>query len=474
MGKGRYFVCLPAALLLTATGCYQYQPPRSALEGTVFNQVNREESDRILAEVDVLTLPIAERIAEVNNQNYIAAAHAVDAARMRYYQSLSAFVPEITASSAVGQDLTWLNNRVNPLSTMPGRDYKFTSMTTVGASWLLFDGLARELNVAMQEHDVKRQEAMRAKILMQLRRAVAYALEDLQLATQVAAIQQQNKEFQLMMHQLVEPEFRQGKRPEDEVLNFKILAVDAETRRVEAIYQGDVSNYALSQLLGYPEGVLPGSARIAPPDERIRPLPFDVDTAINFALRNSPAMKVMEETLKISEYAKYKSYSSYLPTFHAYADFNYQVRASRYQDFMYTHNYADGPGFQYGIRGDYTIFNGLARYNKMREMQAAYAESQYNMAEEYLQTVNNARAAYANYVNQATQTTLYYSIMEDALRQRDLVLDRYRNYHVSVDRMDKVQQYYVDTRIAYATGINQLNKALAQLRMVLCVPIFND
>ena len=67
------------------------------LEGTVFDEANREASRRRLEGIKVLTLRLAQRIAEENNQSFLATYHAVNAARMRYYQSLGAYAPEITA-----------------------------------------------------------------------------------------------------------------------------------------------------------------------------------------------------------------------------------------------------------------------------------------------------------------------------------------------------------------------------------------
>lgn len=141
---------------------------------------------------------------------------------------------------------------------------------------------------------------------------------------------------------------------------------------------------------------------------------------------------------------------------------------------MYSHGSQDTPSFEYGIQANYLIFNGLSRYNRMREMQAMYAMAQYGMAETYLQLVNDVRAACANYQNHARQARVYRDLLAAARRQRDLVYDRYLKREASVDRIDKVQTYYIDTEVRYATEINLLNKALAQIEAILMVELFPE
>ncbi len=468
-------IILAGSALLSAGGCYHYQPPESALEGTVFSEVNREESNRILAGTELLTLQIADRIAMKNNQSFIASLHAVNAAKMRYFQAYGAFVPQISASTSIGQDLRWNNNQVNPsMENLQGRNYATMSDTAVGASWLLFDGLAREFSLLIGKHEYDREEAVRARIMCMLRRAVAYAYDDMQLAAELEGIAERNRAFQLRLLGIVTPEEKRKLRPEDEVLNFRLLAGFAAASGIEAVYQREVADYALAQLMGYPEGVLPRTPGISPLDRRIRPLPFGIETALDLALANSPQMHIARQTLKIAEYNKYKSYSSFIPTFTAYSQFGFQAYGSRYQDYHYTRSSGNTPSFVYGIRADYTVFNGFARYNRMREMQAAFAMEQYQTAETYLQLVNDTRSAVANYHNHVRQAEIYRDVYETASRQRDLVEQRYLRRDASVDRLNKVQVDFVQTEIRYVTELNLLHKALAQLEAILCVPIFDD
>ena len=250
-----FFICTVFLFFLVfAAGCYSYTPPSPVLLGAKYTSANRAATDQILRETKKLSLMDAKHIAQLNNQNYLAAYHAVNAARMRYYQALGAYAPEIHLGSTVGQDMQWNSSRVNPpMTNAAGRDISFKVNSSVTASWLLFDGFARYLNVKAMQSEVRKQTAMQYKVLCMLRRAVAYAYYDIQMAQEVERIQRENIEFQNRFYQMVKPEWEQGKRPEDEVLNFSILSGLAQTGLIAAQYQGNVANYSLARLIGYSE-----------------------------------------------------------------------------------------------------------------------------------------------------------------------------------------------------------------------------
>ena len=118
------------------------------------------------------------------------------------------------------------------------------------------------------------------------------------------------------------------------------------------------------------------------------------------------------------------------------------------------------------------MFDGFARYNAMREMQTMFAVAQFNMAETYLQIINEIRSAYANYENNLKQVRIYRNLLKEAKKQRDLVAERYQKYHASVDRIDKVQAYYIDIQLQNAAVITDFNKSVAQLEAVMCIDIY--
>ena len=77
-----------------------------------------------------------------------------------------------------------------------------------------------------------------------------------------------------------------------------------------------------------------------------------------------------------------------------------------------------------------------------------------------------------NYENNLKQVRIYRNLLKKAKKQRDLVAERYKKYHASVDRIDKVQAYYIDIQLQNAAVITDFNKSVAQLEAVMCIDIY--
>ena len=470
MGKLAPSLYLCAVLL--AGGCHQYQPPDAALLSAKFTPENREATDRILLEEKILRLDTAKNIAEMNNQNYLAAYHFVNAARMRYYQALGAYAPEIRAGVDTGQTVSGANEMLNPPMNIAGRETAFQSHATLSASWLLFNGFARYLSVLASSSEYKRAAAEKMRVLCMLKRAVAYAYYDIQYAREIQRIQDANIVFQQKMLGIVAPEAAAGKRPEDERLNFSIFAGLGETALLDAVNSENIADYALSQLMGYSEGALPGDLGFEPFPEKIERMYYGVDSCISIALQNSPEMHIMEQMLEVAYYNKMKSYSSYFPT--VYGDLQYDNTQfnSHYSDYRVRHSTFSQNSIYYGIHADLLLFNGLARYNAMREMQTLFAVSEFQMAETYLKIINDIRSAYSNYETAWEKYQIYKKLLPEAKLQRDLVEKRYIDYHASVDRIDKVQEYYVAVQTSYAAAVTDFEKAIAQLEAIMMINVY--
>ena len=97
-----------------------------------------------LSKKKVLTLRDAQKTAIANNPDYIAAYHAVSAAKFRYYRSLSAYLPTVDLNMSVGQSLENSRDLRNPPEGVVPRENHFSTDIGLRASYLIFDGLARE------------------------------------------------------------------------------------------------------------------------------------------------------------------------------------------------------------------------------------------------------------------------------------------------------------------------------------------
>ena len=246
---------LGALSALAVGGCYSYDKPAAATQCDTYSQREKDERDDLFKDMKQLTRSDAQRIALKNNPTYIAAYHAVSAARMRYYQAWGAYSPTVTASFSA-QDRVYSYYNARTTLGHPGRvnTSTFTTSTTVGATLLIFDGLAREFKILATKHGVEYQKAMEADQCRTMMRAVAVAYNAVLLAIENRRIAEQDRKFQLDSLKDTKYKFEAGAVPLSDVLNFEILASNAEVSMISADYQYETAIYALAVLMGYPEG----------------------------------------------------------------------------------------------------------------------------------------------------------------------------------------------------------------------------
>jgi hypothetical protein len=87
-----------AAAVSVLGGCYSYKPPPEAISGTTYSARTEKAYNDVPADCRVLTLDKAKQISLANNPNYKASRHAMAAATARFYRSLSAYLPTISAT----------------------------------------------------------------------------------------------------------------------------------------------------------------------------------------------------------------------------------------------------------------------------------------------------------------------------------------------------------------------------------------
>ena len=461
MKFGRYWFGAMTALLAVA-GCESYQEPPLDYQGSSYTRRKRTEAEDLLKGVSVLTLPKAQEIAVANNPTYISVYYAVTAAKMRYYQALGAYAPVISADVRLDHTNTEGGRSHNTSSY--NRSQSFSPSVGVSASWLLFDGLSREFQVKIAQSDFNAQKALSEDECRTLIRAVAYAYNEVMLASENMRIAVEDMQFQVKNLGYTELKFQVGAVPLSDVLNFRAQANVAEGKRITAEYQYQIALYALALLMGYPEGTLPPSVRF--PEVRaaqLNDLPA-VDIYLDNALANRPDLRAYREQLKISGYQLAQAYSSFSPVVNAYANFGYNgnsVRGTLDGETMHTDS--DQTSFSFGMTANWTLFNGFIRYNKVREARANLAAQQYNVANTWMKVVQEVRTAHMNYVQNVKQARLYEKTLAITTKQRDLVDDQYRAGNTALTRLNEVQRDLVDAQTTLASAYINVQNAKAQL-----------
>ena len=463
-------------LLAAASGCYEYPPPPAATMGDTYTQRKQDGADRLLDDITDLTLADAQRIAIRNNPTYIAAYHAVNAARMRYLQAWGAYSPTVSASFSLGDKQTWTRNTVNTTGT-PNYTEGISTSTAINVNWLVFDGLAREFSVLIYRHNFDYQKMLEEDEARTMMRAVAYAYNTVLLAIENKRIAEEDRDFQKSSLRDTQLKYQAGAVPLSDVLNFEIQMNSAETNLISADYQYETAIYALAVLMGYPEGTFPKELKF-PSDFKTNfsDLP-SVDVYLDTALANRPDLKGYREQLEVAKYQMYQTWSAYSPTVNAYFNFGYSTSLNRRSGWQseppaksgepYNNpakrTYSESPSIGYGLTADWTIFNGLIRENKIREYKANLAVAEFSVAAKWLEVVSEVRTAYANYVQSVKQTRIFEKTRDLSAQQRDLVDEGYKAGNTELTRLNEAQRDLVEAETNLASSYINIQNAKAQL-----------
>ena len=447
------------AVVLLLGGCYSYPPAQVATEANTFSQQKTDRYSGLLRGTKVLTLIKAQEIAVKNNPNYTSVYHAVNAAKMRYYQALGAYSPTVTANADFGVASNDYSGKKNFNTSDNTQSY---SNLGLNATWLLFDGLARTMNVLAQRHTFKAEKALMEDTRRLLMRAVAFAFYDILLAIERQRIAKSNMEFQLSNLRDTQLKFDAGAVPLSEVLNFKIQVNVATVDQVEAEYEYEIAVYALARLMGYPDGNLPPATKFpmisSETDEQLTSIDVYLDTALN----NRPDLRQYRELLKSAEYTMYQSFGAFFPTVSAYGQMTYGRNDTNNvmlgPDSSYSNTYFNG-----GIQGEWLIFNGLTRFNRVRETEALVAQAKFNVADTWLTVVESVRNAYINYVVRTKQSKIYKKTLGLVTKQRDLVEEEYQAGNTELARLFQAQNTLVDAEVNLVRALVALRKAKVAL-----------
>jgi len=455
-----------AAVIVTAGGCYNYSPPPVATENDIYTARQKDASEELLAKISVLSLPDAQKVAVKNNPNYISVYHAVNAARMRYYQSLGAYFPTITSNFNGGLTNNQYTGQVN---TNYATNNSFATSSSLNANWLLFDGFIREMNVSIAKYLADNKKQLEENARRILLNSVASAYNDILLAIEQQRIARADMEFQLKNLKETQLKYQAGAVPLSDVLNFKILNNTATGSQIAAEYRYNIAVYSLSSLMGIPTAKLPAYIKFPPinpdTDEHLTSVDVYLDTALN----NRPDLKSYRDLVKVAQYGVYRSYGSYSPTVSAYGTLDYGTNLTRYSGGYNgnlntaSHTYYNNPGSQVGVQAELLMFDGLKRENIVREMKAELSRAKFEAASSWISIIQEVRGAYDNYVQNIKQAKLYEKTLLLVNKQRDLVEEEYRAGNTELTRLNEAQRNVVEADTNLVQALVNVRKARAQL-----------
>jgi len=201
-----------------------------------------------------LTLAKAREIAVESNPEMKAAIQRLRAAVARVAQARSALLPglELTADfTHIEEAPTWPTQGLFDLA--PYQTYALQAQL----GWVLYDGLGRQHSLSAARHGERAEQHTYDNVRRLLSRAVAVAFYQAMLAQENMRIAGEDADFNAKLTDDAEKRRAAGAAGKDDVLNFQIRQVQAESRHKDAERDYAIARIALAELLGLSDSRLP-------------------------------------------------------------------------------------------------------------------------------------------------------------------------------------------------------------------------
>ena len=456
---------LLAGVLLLLCGCFRGIDKLNTLEE--YSQTFDSRVKISLSNKKSITLSEARAMALANNPTLHAAASAIRAAQYSYYRSLSAWSPEISLSGTVqNADSRGYNLHHPPAGIFP-KEERFSSSGTLKSTWLLFDGLARELEILTRKLEYDRSIAASEDVKRLLVRAVIYSWCDILLASEEIIISQADKAFQDAALIQAEHQFKAGHISYSAVLNFKILAAKAQSKISLSQYNRKVAANALASLLGCDGREFPEDIKLQELSAIKTELHHPTDFYLELAIFNRPDLKAEKIQLEKALRQKQMTYAEFMPELHLFADFSMASAAAKYGDYTVKSSYYNHPSFAYGVTGSWNIFRGFSSLNELRRRQALEQAAFWGLNKKYLDVTTEVRDALDYCRNTQIQIGIFRSMKDWVLEQRNLIYSEYLNGRETISRLNQAQSDLVEAQSSLALWQIQARKAEAQLNAAL-------
>ena len=417
-----------------------------------------------------LSLKHAISTALANNPTNLAAAQAVEAARFGYYRALSAYAPEINAHYSLGHTLSRGWDLKNPPVGVMKRNDHLVSGGTVQATWLLFDGFARELEALIARQEFDKSAAAEKNIRRLLVRATAFAYYDMYLAGEEIIIYKEDLDFQSNALLQAEEQFRNGHVALDSVLNFRILAARAKSSISNARYRRQTAFHALAALMGCDSRQLPEELELEKISKNLLPRLYDEEFYLESAVCNRPDLHAERIALEIAFRNRQKSYAEFFPEIRFFSEFFLENYRASYGGYSVSNARSDQGAFVYGVEGKWNLFRGFDTFNKVRRQTVLEKIALWGLNAKFLEVVSEVRDAHANCRNARYQTEVFREMAQWVREQRDLVYASYLNGRETITRLNQAQDTLVEAQSRLILALVEFNKAAAQLAAATGVP----
>lgn len=448
--------------VMSLTGCIK--PPGRFETLSDFQQnFSERKMLAVISGDQKLTLKKAVETALCNNPTNQAAAQAVNAARYGYFRALSSYAPELNGGYSLGHTLSRGWDLKNPPVGVMKRNDHFVTGGSIQASWLLFDGFARELEAVIAHLEYKKSGVLEKNVQRLLERAVAYAFYDMYLAEEEIRIYTEDLDFQNSALVQEKERFRNGHVSKASVLNFQILAARAQSNIHNAVYRREVAFHALFALMGYERRKLPEKVKLHRVSGEELPQILDENFYLELAIKYRPDLEAEKIALNIAWRNKQKAYADFFPELKLFSEFTLETYHAGYGGYRVSGARSVQGGFTYGIEGKWNLFKGFDSFNKVRKEKAMERMAMWELNAKFLEVVTDVRDAHSNCKNAQIQIGIFQEMAQWVKEQRDLVYSEYCNGRQTITRLNEAQDMLVEAQSKLIVAIIEFSKAVAQL-----------
>ena len=418
----------------------------------------------VLAGIETLDLPAAARIALAGNPTAAAARERLLQARQAVLQAYSAYFPTVNFNAAASRVNLAANSQqiqllqaLGSTTTEEAQDIYSASLT---ASWILFDGFAREFTLAMARHGKRVSMAANDDVRRVLLQSVVGAFLNAQLALENIAIAKADEAFN--QRQLTEAKLRNaaGTGALSAVLNFQVRANSAISDRIVAQRLYQTSRIALAALLGLADAAMPARielSRLAPAtkDELAPP---DLTHLLEAAQNRRPDLQQGQWAVRLAAAdVKAQRANYYFPTLALSATY----AGERYDDKDFEE---DDFGDTVAISLTYNLFAGGLFKAQHQEAKARLREAEKSRQAIKLNIAAEVRATAARVSSAQQQLLLQRANADLVKRNRDLVEKEYKAGVGSLVRLNEAQRDLTRASVSLTNARAALHQAAYDLQ----------
>ena len=450
-----------AMTALSFSGCLNYERPPLAVDSTSYTTLQENEKKLLPPDLKSLSLEEAQALAIANNPDFRSVLFAIDSARARYYQQFSNYAPTINAGMSISQSFGKIYAADNHIYTRSQRDKYAPSLS---GQLVIFDSLAREMNLLKARHTLRQAEADVEDARRLLRRATAYAYNDVLLAYAQKKIILAQIEYSKIMLKDAERKHKAGTVLLSDVLNFRVSLRNGQLELVKIDYKIKSNLYVLAGCLGLTDGTIPSNVKFPEVTMPTDKMQLPLETYLDQAIANRPDLKGARERLQSLRYAFFGTLSAFGPTVSANFNLGYGYNRNISHDRTGDgHSWSSAGNFDYSLNVNWNLFNGFADYFAVKAAKAEVSASDYMLYQIYLGVITDVRTAYDNHRSSIIQAKLAKDICDLTRQTRDLVENEYKAGTVLVTRLNEAERDLVQAQNNLATAVVNVANSRAQL-----------